>query len=313
MGHMGNKNTVEWLSEAIGEATRSAKFCASGCLPNVDPGIEVDGLGTLELPLKRTKKSALIESCQVAPYGKGTRTLVDKKVRNTYELDAKKIHLSDEWNAAIERAMRSVEVQLGLPAERLKAKLYKLLVYEKGGFFLSHRDSEKHDRMVASLIVALPNRFEGGTLIVRHSAAKQQLTFSEAAEGKSPCYAAFYSDCEHEVQRVTDGVRLCLAYNLVLEPQRAKSPSKAKAAIPSDPIADSDELCTLAIEKFCEPPSSESTHNSFHRQGELSLSEQSLPLLLRALVSSGRDEELSRVIRFVRETPDKVLTRIANS
>jgi hypothetical protein len=35
-------------------------------------------------------------------------------------------------------------------------------VYEKGGFFLPHRDSEKHDRMVASLIVVLPNPFEGG-------------------------------------------------------------------------------------------------------------------------------------------------------
>ena len=101
---MSDKKIVEWLSEAIGEATRSAKFCTSGCLPNVDPGIEVDGLGTLEMPLKRKTKSALIDCCQVAPYGKGTQTLVDRKVRNTYELDAKKIHLSDEWNAAIESA-----------------------------------------------------------------------------------------------------------------------------------------------------------------------------------------------------------------
>ena len=67
--------------------------------------------------------------------------------------------------------------QLGLPAERLEARLYKLLVYEKGGFFLPHRDSEKHDRMVASLIVVLPNPIEGGALVVRHGAAKQTLPF----------------------------------------------------------------------------------------------------------------------------------------
>jgi hypothetical protein len=45
----------------------------------------------------------------------------------------------------------------------------KLLVYEPGGFFLPHRDSEKHDRMVASMIVVLPNPFEGGVLIVRQT------------------------------------------------------------------------------------------------------------------------------------------------
>ena len=51
----------------------------------------------------------------------------------------------------------------------MEARLYKLLVYEKGGFFLPHRDSEKDDGMVASLIVVLANPFEGGALVVRHA------------------------------------------------------------------------------------------------------------------------------------------------
>src|SRR5438128_8041138 len=115
--------------------------------------------------------------------------------------------LSDRWKEAIACVTQQAAVALGLPAEQLEAKLYKLLVYEKGGFFLPHRDSEKLDRMVASLIVVLPNSFQGGALIVRHGAAKQTFSFDEAATGKLPCYAAFYADCEHEVQRVTHGVR----------------------------------------------------------------------------------------------------------
>ena len=236
---MDNSTIVEWLSTAIGQATRSAKFCVVGCLPVVDPGIEVEGLGAITLPLKRTTAKDLVASCQVAPYGKGTQTLVNKQVRNTFELDPKRFRLSDAWNVAIADAMRPVAELLGLPAEQLEARLYKLLVYEKGGFFLPHRDSEKHDRMVASLIVVLPNRFEGGTLVVRHGAAKQTLTFDEAAGGKAPCYAAFYADCEHEVQRVTSGVRLCLAYNLVLKPKRVKASAAAKAAAPADVLAES--------------------------------------------------------------------------
>ena len=61
---MDDSTAVEWLSTAIGQATRSAKFCVVGCLPVVDPGIEVEGLGAVKLPLKRTTAKELVASCQ---------------------------------------------------------------------------------------------------------------------------------------------------------------------------------------------------------------------------------------------------------
>jgi len=131
---MSASTTARWLSEAIGQATKSSKFCVAGCLPAVDPGIEVDGLGAIKLPLKRALAKKLAGHCQVAPYGKGTQTLVDRKVRNTFELDPKKFRLSQEWNSAVARAAQLAAEQLGLPAEQIEARLYKLLVYEKGGF-----------------------------------------------------------------------------------------------------------------------------------------------------------------------------------
>ena len=192
----------------------------------------------MPLPLKRGVAKSLIATSQVAPYGKGEETLVDTRVRKTFELDPQKFRLSDAWNSAIADATGTVADALGLPPDRLEAKLYKLLVYEKGGFFLPHRDSEKHDRMVASLIVVLPNPFEGGRLIVRHGAAKEKLAFEEAAAGKTPCFAAFYADCEHEVERVTYGVRLALAYNLVLKPPPGKPSGAAGPTSPADQLAE---------------------------------------------------------------------------
>ncbi len=112
---LSESNTVQWLSDAIGQATRSAKFCVAGCLPAVDPGLEVEGLGPLAIPLKRGMAKELIACCHVAPYGKGSRTLVNKRVRNTFELDPKKFRLSDAWNAAIATEMQAVAQQLGLP------------------------------------------------------------------------------------------------------------------------------------------------------------------------------------------------------
>ncbi len=226
----GPDSLLEQLDTAIGKAIQSAKFLVAGQLPVVDPGLHVDGLGRVSLPLKRGIAKSLIAACQVAPYGKGTETLVDTRVRKTFELDPQKFRLGDEWDSAIARATRTFADSLGLPADQLEVRLYKLLVYEKGGFFLPHRDSEKHDRMVASLIVVLPNPFEGGRLIVRHGAARQQLAFEEAAAGRGPCFAAFYADCEHEVERVTHGVRIALAYNLVLKPGTSLQSAKRTPA-----------------------------------------------------------------------------------
>ena len=216
---MSTSTTARRLSEAIRQATKLAKFCVAGCLPAVDPGMTVDGLGPIKFPLKRGMAKQLIAHCRVAPYGKGTQTLVDKKVRNTFELDPAQFRLGQEWQSTVDRAARLAGEQLGLPAERIEARLYRLLVYDRGGgFFVPHRDSEKHEGMIASMGVVLANPFSGGALVVQHGAVKQTLRFEQAAQATVPCFAAFYADCEHEIQLVTGGVRLCLVYNLVLKP-----------------------------------------------------------------------------------------------
>jgi predicted 2-oxoglutarate/Fe(II)-dependent dioxygenase YbiX len=235
---VNKSTTIEKLAKTVAKAARSAKFCVAACLPAVDPCVDIRGLGNIRFPLKRAAIKAILAQCRPAPYGKGTQTLVNAKVRNTFQLDADKISLSDKWSATINRAARRAAEELGLPADNLEVSLYKLLVYEKGGFFLPHRDSEKRDGMVASMIVVLPLAFEGGALTVRHGDQEQTLTFAEAANGKVPCYAAFYADCEHEVQRVTRGVRLCLAYNLVLRRTRVQPSAAANRAEPAQPLVD---------------------------------------------------------------------------
>jgi predicted 2-oxoglutarate/Fe(II)-dependent dioxygenase YbiX len=238
---MGAKQMVAWIAESIEKASRSANFCTGGSLPPVGPGLDVAGVGAVSLPLKPATAKKLIAACRVAPYGKGAKTLVDRKVRNTYELDPQKFQLAEAWGQAIAEVTEQAAAQLGLPTGQLEAKLYKLLVYEPGGFFLPHRDSEKLDRMVASLAVVLPTPFSGGELVVRHEAAQQVFRFEEAAEGNRPSYVAFYADCEHEVRRVTRGRRLCLTYNLVMRPKRRSKDKQAarSSAQAADAVATS--------------------------------------------------------------------------
>ncbi|KAL6064513.1 Fe2OG dioxygenase domain-containing protein [Balamuthia mandrillaris] len=118
--------------------------------------------------------------------------------------------------------------ELGHPKpERVQASLYKLLLYEEGGFFKPHRDSEKEDGMFASLVVQLPCRYEGGELVVHHPRQQpgrkhrflsKTFDLSEGAAYLLYRYVAFYADCPHEVQPVTWGYRLSLVYNLVTRP-----------------------------------------------------------------------------------------------
>src|SRR5947207_3105087 len=126
--------------------------------------------------------------------------------------------------------------------------------------------------MVASLIVVLPNPFEGGRLIVRHGAAKQKLAFEEAAAGTAACFAAFYADCEHEVERVTRGVRIALAYNLVLKPQPGKPSDAARpraGASNSTPII-AGLLIGTSVQAYDSPefrPLSGGTHGRYYSRG----------------------------------------------
>src|SRR5205814_7640360 len=92
-------------------------------------------------------------------------------------------------------------------------------------FFLPHRDGEKLDRMVATLVLVLPSLHEGGELVVRHDGQEQVIDFSGEGSEFQNHFAAFYADCEHEVRPLKSGHRLCLVYNLTLA--RSKKPIAA--------------------------------------------------------------------------------------
>ena len=214
----------EHLLETLAGIDRPGDIFAAGDRVPAMPGLEVEGLGTVGLPLSKAQARALIRRCRQAPYGKGTQTLVDTDVRRVWELDPAHFELTNpKWEALIESILEEVQQRLGIEERKLSAHLYKLLLYEKGSFFLPHRDGERLDAMVATLIVALPSAHEGGELVVRHEGREHEIAFPGAASGLELSYAAFYADCPHEVRPLRGGYRLCLVYNVTLtRPRRTK-------------------------------------------------------------------------------------------
>ena len=101
----------------------------------------------------------------------------------------------------------------------VEARLHKLLLYQPGGHFVPHRDTEKEPGMFATLVVQLPvhGGHAGGTLRVSHRDERFEWASAEGSTDRN-CglqYAAFYADCEHELTAVTAGLRMVLVYNLV--------------------------------------------------------------------------------------------------
>ncbi|MBZ0189525.1 MAG: 2OG-Fe(II) oxygenase [Candidatus Obscuribacterales bacterium] len=209
---------------------RPGSFAAFGSLAPVLPGLEINGVGQVAFPLTEKQAKEIRKRCQQAPYGKGEQTLVDTTVRRVWTLRPDKFQLSNpEWHDFLSGIVKSVEKGLGLDEHCLKPEIHDLLLYEKGSFFLPHKDGEKIDRMVATLVVVLPSSFTGGELIVRHDGQEEHIDFgSQPGSRFQAHYAAFYADCEHEVLPMREGFRLCLVYNLALDkPKRSKRPIRA--------------------------------------------------------------------------------------
>lgn len=229
-GKVNQADTSEQVLALLAGIDRPTTICSFGDRPVTLPGLDVKGIGPIGLPLGKAQARELIQQCQQAPYGKGTETVVDTDVRRVWELDPASFELTNpQWQAFIDSIVADVRTDLGLGDLKLKAHLYKLLVYEKGSFFLPHKDGEKLDGMVATLVVALPAIHAGGELVVSHEGRTNVIPMTGAASGCEASYAAFYADCEHEVRRVTSGYRLCLTYNLTLakskKTQSLKAPS----------------------------------------------------------------------------------------
>jgi len=211
------------LLETLGKIDRPGTFCTSELLPAILPGLEIAGVGSVGLPLEKRQATALKKQARQAPYGKGTQTLVDTNVRNVWEIDADQVVLANpQWADVLKQALASVQSALGLETQKLESHLYKLLLYEKGSFFLAHRDGEKLDRMVATLVVTLPSTHAGGELVVWHEGREEVVDFGPQSQFQTQ-FAAFYADCEHEIRPLTRGYRLSLIYNLTLKKARSKT------------------------------------------------------------------------------------------
>ena len=201
---------------------RPGDFFVFGTAELRAPLLEVEGVGRVALPLLPAQAAQLAAVAEPARYGRGEATILDPAVRRSWQIGAERVRLEGRgWAATLESILAHVADGLGVDAP-VSASLHKLLLYEAGGFFVGHRDTEKLPGMFGTLVIVLPSLFAGGGLVVRHKDREVQLDLHRDDPAEAG-FAAFYADCMHEVLPVTTGSRLTLVYNLS-RPGRGKAP-----------------------------------------------------------------------------------------
>lgn len=196
----------------------------------------------LTLPLEPTTKDnldKLVRDMQPASFGFQGKDVLDETYRKALKMDTERF--ASTFNP-YELGIIDTICQVLLPSvpgadihRGVKAELYKLnvsypphptnkrisstdflrgqqLYSSPSGKFKPHIDTPRGQTQFGSLVVCLPLEHKGGELQVRHKGLETTYEWGSALDRIS--WAAFYSDCEHEVLEVTSGHRLTLTYNL---------------------------------------------------------------------------------------------------
>lgn len=209
------KSVNDALAATLAAVQRPGDYFVSGTVDAYLPNLEVEAVGRIALPLLPQQAQQLMAVATPAPYGRGTETLIDTKVRKTWQINANQVQLGGRhWPQTLQSILDRVVTGLSV-TEPVSAELYKLLVYQSGDFFINHRDTEKVPGMFATLVIVLPSVYTGGELIIRHNNREVELDLCRDDASEVVAFAAFYADCVHEVKPVTSGCRLTLIYNLV--------------------------------------------------------------------------------------------------
>lgn len=217
------------LAQRLGRSARPGTFASKRVVPAEHLRIEVGGVGRVRFPVSERQAEALCAVGTPALHGRGEQTLLDREVRDTWEVPLERVVIDQaRWAPALRSVLDAVGNDLGLPpGTRVEAELHSLLVYAPGQFFLPHQDSERHDEMFGSLVVTLPSSFTGGTLVVDHDGAQ----VSSRGSRTKLSLVAFYSDCRHEVKPVRSGHRIVLTYDLARRGGTGWDPDPAEVGV----------------------------------------------------------------------------------
>ena len=110
--------------DVLNDVLEPSKFAFGTSLsvfPN--PVLDINGHGTIGLPLSNHDAAVLKSKCSQSPFGKGADTLVDTSVRNSWELNPSEFTIRNPaWDVFIKQLAASVHENLRLTCHHQHVK-----------------------------------------------------------------------------------------------------------------------------------------------------------------------------------------------
>ena len=224
---------TSYLDNWTARETKSATFVCGGCIaiaPPTAPIISANYTRRTSPPVRiywhdRECTRHLVlpmeeESDQNEPFSKIADTLDAEYFSSSFH--PADYSILDALNQIILPGVRNhLENQLGF--DKFSADLCRLNVSSSHGGSVSSNDFvEKIDApdnpcQIGHLVVCLPSPFKGGNMLVKSHDKKNVVEFDwSSRSGSNIQWAAFYTDCDHQVKGITEGHRVALIYRLYI-------------------------------------------------------------------------------------------------
>ena len=174
---------------------------------------------------------ALEKLCSKSLVGKGRKTVYDETVRKSLEIVPGDECLVD-W-IGLDQALEMTSKVL-MQGRKLRAEIYKVLLYREGDFFEWHRDSKKAEGHLLTMCVdaGMDTEYKGGDLVFRsdrsdededeelHSDSDEEKVVDVCERWSSTgggSFACFFATQPHAVRLVTEGHRVIITYNIFVD------------------------------------------------------------------------------------------------
>jgi hypothetical protein len=161
---------------------------------HITPGIEIKGV-FYKFPLSDKDCESISMNAEWATFGEGGERKVDFEVRKSRTMDESQFNI----------------IGFRLPTfANAVLKFRSINIYEKGGFFKRHVDSNKNGAREI-MVACLPSKFKGGEL----NTFDEQYTFDFYDDEDGIRVIYFPIDEPHEALPVLEGWKITLTYDVI--------------------------------------------------------------------------------------------------
>lgn len=208
------------LNYAMDSLHRDGSFFWSACNDNApNPGLVVDGLGMIGLPLSKRDASVLLEAGGRAYMDKLRMKSATKLNEILHELSADKVQTTNPaWDKYVDEMTKQAHGALGVAGEwqNVSARLDKLQIYKTWSsktYPQTRLATERVPGMFGTLSFTLPSKHDRGNVRLTHLGRSVDMRTAEHSDFSTTA-AAWYDDIECQMTDISSGNKVVLVYKL---------------------------------------------------------------------------------------------------